>query len=101
MDKRTAIRECKNLWKEIDESGLSKDDFLYTTEGEKWLDKRYLSACPLCEYVISSKEGDCDACPLCEQFDMTCFSLGFHHTEKHSRDFLRAVRNLRVHGGKK
>lgn len=49
MNKREAVRACKRLWlgeNGIRKSGLSKEDFLETPEGEKWLAKDYESACP-------------------------------------------------------
>ncbi len=73
---RTAIRECKRLWKEIVASGLSKWDFLQTEAGWKWKKKNYQHDCPLCQYD-SEHEDDCKACPLIIQYGQYCYRLAF------------------------
>ena len=77
-----AIRECKKLWAEVAESGLSKGEFLDTESGEKWVKKGYVVACPLCQYVKNTLgwddlSGRCPGCPLVKQFERGCFSLKY------------------------
>ncbi len=75
LTKKKAIVECKALWKEIEESGLSKNDFLDSPAGERWESKGYEANCPLCEYV---GENDCEEkCPLYLQYGEMCMDLGF------------------------
>jgi len=77
LTRRKAISECKKLWKEIKESGLSKVDFLKTKQGKKWKEKGFLHDCPLCELEPTSDDNFCDTCPLKEQYHMSCYELGY------------------------
>ncbi len=93
MTKREAIRECKELWKEIEESGKTKYGFLGSPSGKKWRDKDYRSSCPLCEYSGSN----CTKCPLITQYGKMCAQLGFK-TYGHTPglpEFYEAVRGLK------
>ncbi len=92
MNKRKAISECKKLWKEIDESGLSKDEFLDTPAGKKWRDKNYHSDCPLCEYAYEINI--CHRCPLVKQYGRGCFDLGFGLFGRNP-GFFDAIRGLK------
>lgn len=92
LTKRESIRVCKKLWKEIEESGLSKQEFLDTPAGEKWRDKEYQNNCPLCEY---DGKNECNKCPLHTQYGKGCHSLGFMETEPISPEWFEAVRGLK------
>ena len=92
MTKREAIRQCQKLWDEIEKSGLSKDAFLNSPAGKKWLAEDYLNNCPLCEY----SEEVCSDCPLVRQYGKRCWELGFHISSgRHSPSFYKAVRGLK------
>ena len=105
MTKREAIRECKRMWKEIVKSGLSKRDFLYeTADGKEWLDKRYHSNCPLCEYIWAkdedSKNWQCRRyCPLYLQYKPVrqdswgyCFVMGYPDNPKGFYEYVRGLK---------
>ena len=93
LTEKKAIRECKRLWEEIEKSGLSKDYFLASPNGEKWVEKNYLANCPLCEYSGLEDE-DCVKCPLIIQFEERCVRLGFDENKCNPR-FFEAVRGLK------
>ncbi len=103
MNRRTAIRECKQLWGEIEKSGLGKLEFLDSPDGEKRRAKDYLNHCPLCELSWGYR---CKSCPLVTQLgakrtkndDPPCYSLGFNDEEP-SPAFWANVKKLKVHGG--
>lgn len=88
-----AIRECKELWAEIEKSGKSKKEFLDTLEGKKWEGKKYDSECPLCEYG-RNQLNDCPKCPLVIQFRKDCFGLGYD-IDGCSPEWFQAVRGLK------
>ena len=94
MTEREAIKECKKLWEEIEKSGLSKENFLNSSAGKKWIEKEYWNDCPLCSYVRESGyKGDCiEVCPLYFQYGKDCFQLGF---ESDPPRFFEAVRGLK------
>jgi len=96
MNKRQAIKECKELWREIEESGLSKTEFLRTPADEKWVNKDYWGDCPLCEYS-QSKEGmaTCNHCPLVTQYGKNCYKLGFNDDKLSLPSFFKAIRGLK------
>lgn len=82
MTERESIRECKEMWGEIRESGLSKMDFLGTEAGNKWKMKDYDSSCPLCEYVVQQPRvigvSACGYyCPVYAKVNKTCYTLGY------------------------
>ena len=74
-----AIKECKQMWKDIADSKLSKYSFLRSSKGAKWEAKGYSGNCPLCDFVSSLgvEGGLCTDCPLKTQFGETCNSLGY------------------------
>ncbi len=90
--KKDAIRECKQLWGEIEESGLSKSSFLEGSAGKKWVDKDYGCDCPLCEYALDSP---CPKCPLVKQYGEDCYALGFKDDGKIEPSFFDAIRGLK------
>ena len=94
LTKKKAIVECKALWKEIEKSGLSKNDFLDSPAGEKWESKDYEASCPLCEYVGASS---CEEkCPLYLQYGDMCINLGFTVISGITKSrFFEAVRGLK------
>lgn len=98
LTKREAIRECKKLWEEIEESELSKIDFLNSPDGEKWADKNYGNDCPLCEYTGFLS---CQKCPLKTQYEKDCCDLGFRDLDANLKgeislpSFFEAVRGLK------
>lgn len=93
LTKKKAVSECKKLWKEIEESGLGKEDFLRTLQGEKWLNKEYDSNCPLCDYVDGQEEVSCSCCPIYLQYDMSCSLLGYCYSPP-DKEWFDAVKGL-------
>ena len=91
LTEEQAIKECKELWAAIEESGLSKDDFLRTEEGKAYWKKDYAANCPLCEYAATV---DCNCCPLITKYGKDCFSLGFRSVVRATEKFFAAVRGL-------
>ena len=89
--RKDAIRECKQLWEEIEESGLTKFSFLNSSAGKKWTDKEYECNCPLCEYAIGL---GCPNCPLIKQYGEDCYSLGFDE-DSNEPGFFDAIRGLK------
>ena len=97
LTKRQAIEECKELWAEIEASGLSKDNFLSQTEaGRNWHHRRYFSSCPLCHYSKKNRWliARCQFCPLVTRYGKVCFDLGFHNFSMHEPRFLEAIKGL-------
>ena len=96
MTKREAIKECKELWKEIKKSGETKYGFLNSPGGKKWLAKDYHGNCPLCEYKGPTVQLGCARCPLKTQYDKNCIMLGFSDLGRSSPAFFKAVEGLKV-----
>lgn len=97
MDEVTAIKECKKLWLEIVESAMTKEEFLNSTSGRKWTNKRYSFDCPLC--AISYSHGvdlRCPTCPLVKQYGKGCYELGYVDDYMPSPKWLKAIGNLEV-----
>ena len=81
ITKKVAISECKKLWKEIEESGLSKNGYLFHSKaGRKWLNKDYRASCPLCKYAkqVSRKSPICHSCPLWKQYGKCCWRFDYN-----------------------
>lgn len=95
MDKRTAIRECKKLWKEIEESGLSKDDFFDDPINVAWEEKQWMNYCPLCE-LHQDFPKRCPQCPLVKQIGMQCLTLGFYEDEICEPRWFEHIRKLKT-----
>ena len=93
ITKKKAISECKELWEEIEESGLSKSSFLEGSAGKKWLDREYECDCPLCEYALDCPK--CPKCPLVKQYGEDCYALGFKDNGKIEPSFFDAIRGLK------
>ncbi len=94
MTKREAIRECKRLGREIEKSGLSKDEFLQSGVGRVWVNKGYDLNCPLCEYTLG--RGECkERCPLYRQYGNGCYGMGFNDTDCSPPEWFEAIRNLK------
>ena len=72
LKKAQAIKECKELWKRIKETGWSKRVVIFRYYPHM-LD--YRSYCPLCEWAHQYK--GCIMCPLVKQFGETCTALGY------------------------
>ena len=94
LNKAESIRETKELWAEIEASGLSKDDFTLTKAGARWEAKGYNHDCPLCEYSGPGMNR-CFRCPLLEQYNLGCYGLGFLDDFISSPRWFKAVINLR------
>ena len=96
ITKKGAISECKKLWKEIEEHGRGKYNFLFhTPDGEKWADKDYRSSCPLCEYahqLAKSSEASCHNCPLWKQYGKYCWHFNY---KSGTPEWYEAVRGLK------
>lgn len=102
MDRRTAIRECKELWGLIEESGLSKEDFLDTPQGMRWLREHANHRCPLCRYTLA-KMTELNGLPLCNHYCPLRTQLGkdcitLRYNDDRPTEFIAAVKKLRVHG---
>ena len=99
MTKRQAIKECKELWGEIEKSGKTKYGFLDSPAGAKWLAKDYESNCSLCDYAKSEcpeEEDSCSYCPLMTQYGEYCYALGFRDPIDYSLpSFFEVVRGLK------
>lgn len=105
MTKKEAVKECKKLWKEIEESGETKYGFLFDSPtGKKWIDKNYSGYCPLCEYATAlhkrrrAAEPElkvCDVCPLVTQYGKKCVYLGFTDSGMSLPEWFEVVRGLR------
>lgn len=104
MIKKEAVRECKELWKEIEESGETKYGFLDSPAGGRWKDKHYYGNCPLCEYATALRKRHptvgpelkvCDVCPLVTQYGKECTMLGFKDGGLSSPEWFEAVRGLK------
>lgn len=94
LTKKQAIKECKELWEEIEASGLSKGEFLYSTkEGRRWRHKNYSCDCPPCHFDKQFND-DCTHCPLVTKYGKDCYGLGYCGKELHSLSFIEAIRNL-------
>lgn len=93
MNKRKSISETKKLWDGIEKSELSKDGFLESPEGEKWLDKNYDHNCPLCEYAWQIPI--CMKCPLVVQYGKQCFDLGYEEDKISTPEWFEALRGLK------
>ncbi len=96
LTKREAIRECKELWGEIEKSRLSKSGFLNSKDGEKWLKKGYVCNCPLCDVA----DANCDDCQLTIQYGtnsdfLSCYDLGFDENEVPTPEWLNAIKGLK------
>lgn len=91
MNLKEAIKECKELWKEIEESGKTKYGFLNSPDGARWLAKHYWGSCPLCEYANPA----CSDCPLVIQYGKLCIELGFRDCGESSPEWFKAVRELK------
>lgn len=97
ITKKEAIRECKELWAEIEESELDKFGFLNSQAGERWRDKGYVHDCPLCELAFAFRL-DCPKCPLVKQYGKNCYKLGFRDRDEFNDinpRFFKAVRELK------
>ena len=87
----------KRLWKEIEESGLGKYDYLH----KEGLHNKYLLNCPLCEYTKHKFCGvfvtDCDKCPLPKEKKMEyrCYELGFEDELPPAQAWLNVIKGLK------
>ena len=96
LTKAKAIAECQELWNEIKLSGLVKQEFLETEEGEKWKKKAYESDCPLCQYARWHGGGSCRCCPLMIQYGKACYGLGYDDFGRCPKRWFKAVAGLKV-----
>ena len=100
LTRAEAINQCKKLWREIEKSGLGKEDFLLETEeGEKWNEQGLANDCPLCEY--SSAWLSCRSCPLPKEKDKAyrlahrCYGLGFTDDCPPNKEWLAIIKALK------
>ncbi len=95
MNKKQAVKECKELWREIRASGLSKEEFLDSPQGRGWLG-RYDGDCPLCELAKKTGCPNCgDVCPLFAQYGSDCFDLGYSLDIVCPPEWFEAIENLK------
>lgn len=94
ITRKEAVRECKELWKEIEESGLTKYEFLNSFDGAKWKAKHYQSNCPLCEYAHYFSSG-CLQCPLITQYSKRCDELDFGNNMHSKPKWFGYIRGLK------
>jgi hypothetical protein len=96
--KREAIRECKRLWRAIENSGeKSKYDFLYSKEGKIWLDKNLKWDCPLCNFSNIKQRDDKNClnnCPLVKQYGLDCCELGWND-DRFTPEWLEKIYGLK------
>ena len=90
INKKTAVNECKIMWKNItDNNASSKFEWLNSEAGQFWKQSHdFDSHCPLCEYVSQFNNhilnhsipvnGNCVHCPLVKKFGKDCHALGYH-----------------------
>lgn len=99
LTRRQAIRECRELWEEIAESGKDKMEFLLATPaGKKWLDKNYALNCPLCEAAKVDGITDCQNCALHRQYGYSCLKLGYleYMPGDEDSEWLTVIRGLEI-----
>ena len=92
LTKKKAIAACKKLWREIEESGLSKEEFIGSKVGIKWLGK-YDRNCPLCQYTYDFG-WNCRSCPLPGENLCRCYNLGFTDEEPPTPEWLAVIKAL-------
>ncbi len=94
INKKGAISRCKKLWEKIEESGLSKGDFLKSSAVLLWK-KSYKHGCPLCEYA---RKDNCQKCPLpmVPERDVVCrcYNLGFTESDIPTKEWLDIIKAL-------
>jgi hypothetical protein len=95
------IRECKEVWRKIKASGLSKDEWLETEDGKMFLVSEYENDCPLCEGFLNYSKNDkfssstsCRKCPLVEQYDGNCYDLGYNDDGNYPDKWFEAIEGL-------
>ncbi len=101
MNRKQAIKECKLLWAEIEQSGMSKMGFFDSLNGQTWEAKGYVSDCPLCNYIKRNpfravSLPDCDKCPLVSQQSSLCTDLGYRFTAYAHPEWFDSIRKLKV-----
>lgn len=99
LSKNQAIRECKELWSEIEKSHLSKFRFMkYPNSPIAQKVADYEVFCPLCEYVKQAFETDCSEnqkCPLQEQYGESCMGMGYTGDLTDLTEWYSAVKGLK------
>jgi hypothetical protein len=86
------IKECKEEWRTIKASGLSKEDWLDTDEGKVFKAKGYKNNCPLCEGFFNYFM--CKDCPLMKQYGDDCGGLGFDDNRIPRDEWFEAIEGL-------
>lgn len=97
--KKEYIRECKEIWRKIKASGLSKYEWLETEEGREFAAKGYYNRCPLCEFVHSyaatANGFYCPTCPFQKQYDKVCYDLGYDDDGNYPDEWFEAIEGLK------
>jgi hypothetical protein len=92
LTREEAVRQCKELWTMINESGCNKRNFFETDKRAKKF-KKYSAHCPLCQYV-KDIHGKCYDCPIKEQYGVLCWRVGY--SSRFTRyEWTEAIMNLK------
>jgi hypothetical protein len=101
LPKKEAIIYCKEIWADIKQSSVSKDEYFRNEKSKYYLlGKTFLNFCPLCEYtkyravVFKRYVVSCDICPLVQQYGLDCYELGFSHSNLCSTNWYKAIEDL-------
>jgi hypothetical protein len=111
LTEKQSIAKCKELWNNIETSGLSKNEYFNQHPDLKF---QFSCNCPLCDWVDEGEwqdDGDespfpCPntkrVCPLLKQYHKTCYDLGFADENGielssiiPSKKFLDIIKNLK------
>ena len=108
MTREESIKLCKDLWQEIQKSGMTKEEY---SEGAEIDQCHWENNCPLCEWVhqgdglgdgnkIAEKVhlwcfAETRTCPLIEQYGLTCLELGYTDTQVPAQEWLDAIKGLK------
>jgi hypothetical protein len=89
------IRECKEIWRKIKASRLSKESWLMTEDGKVYYNM-YLHDCPLCDgYFRLGAMHNCPKCPLVEQYGKDCYDLGYNEDVVCPEEWFETIEGLK------
>ena len=92
ITKKEAIAKCKEMWKLIQDSNMTKYEFL--RHHPEWRNL-YRYGCSLCEYQNNfPKDDDCEHCPLMTKYHKSCVELGYKGSFRSTPKWMKAVLGL-------